>query len=232
MPRPEVQVLIKDKLSYNLNMRHLKVIILLLLFLSTSHSLEPYVDDDLMQKITTKYKVYAKRRFIFLQKTLDSVNAKDDRAKLEAVNNYFNNVRYSSDMKVYKKRDYWATPWEFLGKDRGDCEDYVISKYFALIYLGVESKKLFFTYVKSTKFKETHMVLTYFETPRSEPLVLDNNNLKIFPASKRKDLIPIYNFNGESLYKATKSGTGKKITNKKSHKKWDELKLNMKNKKI
>ena len=213
-------------------MTYLKVITLLLLLLSGSYASEPYVDDDLMQKITKKYKIYAKRRFAYLQKSLDSVKTQDDRAKLEAVNNYFNKVRYSSDMKVYKRRDYWATPWEFLGKDRGDCEDYVISKYFALIYLGIDSKKLFFTYVKSTKFKETHMVLTYFKTPRSEPLVLDNNNLKIFPASKRKDLIPIYNFNGESLYKASKSGTGKKLKNKKSHKKWDELKLNMKNRKI
>ena len=213
-------------------MTYLKVITLLLLLLSGSYASEPYVDDNLMQKITKKYKVFAKRRFVYLQKSLDSVKTQDDRAKLEAANNYFNNVRYASDMKVYNRRDYWATPWEFLGKDKGDCEDYVISKYFALIYLGIDSKKLFFTYVKSTKFKETHMVLTYFETPRSEPLVLDNNNLKIFPASKRKDLIPIYNFNGESLYKASKSGTGKKLKNKKSHKKWDELKLNMKNRKI
>jgi len=185
-----------------------------------------------MQKITKKYKLYAKRRFVFLQKTLNGVKTQGDIAKLKAVNDYFNNVRYATDMKVYKKRDYWATPWEFLGKDKGDCEDYVISKYFALIYLGVDSKKLFFTYVKSTKFRETHMVLTYFKTPRSEPLVLDNNNLRIFPASKRKDLIPIYNFNGESLYKASKSGTGKKVKSNKSHKKWDELKLNMKNRKI
>ena len=95
---------------------------------------------------------------------------------------------------------------EFLGKDKGDCEDYVISKYFALLYLGVSSKKLFFTYVRSTKFKAAHMVLTYFKTPRSEPLILDNNNQKIFPASKRKDLRPIYNFNGESLTKATRKG--------------------------
>ena len=76
------------------------------------------------------------------------------------------------------------------------------------------------------------MVLTYFKTPRSEPLILDNNNHKIFPASKRDDLIPIYNFNGESLYKATKSGTGKKMKNKKAHKKWDELQRNIKRKKI
>ena len=193
---------------------------------------EPYVDAELTKKIVKKYHIFAKRRFLYLQKILDSVKDASEFEKLDAVNRFFNDVRYASDMKVYGKKDYWATPWEFLGKDMGDCEDYVISKYFALRYLGIDSKKLFFTYVKSTKFKAAHMVLTYFKTPRSEPLILDNNNLKIFPASKRKDLIPIYNFNGESLYRASGSKKGKKIKNRKSHKKWDQLKLNMKRKKI
>jgi len=205
-------------------MLKLKVLILLaLIFVSYTQAEEPYVKKQLLEKIATKYKVFAKKRFFFLQQTLDEVVDGTDLEKLEAVNEFFNNVRYSSDMKVYGKKDYWATPWEFLGKDNGDCEDYVISKYFALKYLGIEPKKLFFTYVRSTKFKQPHMVLTYFKTPRSEPLILDNNNRRIFPASKRKDLTPIYNFNGEVLQK------GKK---KKSHKKWDQLMLNMKREKI
>jgi predicted transglutaminase-like cysteine proteinase len=214
-------------------MGNLKTFFLLfVLFTTIVVAQEPYVDKQLEKKIAKKYHVFAKKRFLYLQETLDSVKDSSDFEKLDAVNRFFNDVRYASDMKVYNKKDYWATPWEFLGKDMGDCEDYVISKYFALRYLGIDSKKLFFTYVKSTKFKAAHMVLTYFKTPRSEPLILDNNNRKIFPASKRKDLIPIYNFNGESLYKVSGSGTGKKIKNRKSHKKWDELKLNMKRKKI
>ena len=205
---------------------------LLLILTVASFAQEPYVDKQLEEKIVKKYSMFAKKRFFYQQQMLDSVKNTSDLEKLNAVNIFFNKVKYSSDIKVYNRRDYWATPWEFLGKDRGDCEDYVISKYFALRYLGIESKKLFFTYVKSVKFKSAHMVLTYFKTPRSEPLILDNNNYKIFPASKRKDLIPIYNFNGESLYRASTTGTGKKIKNKRSHKKWDELKLNMKRKKI
>ncbi len=213
-------------------MRILKILLLLLLCLTFVHADKPYVDEQLLERITKKYNVFAKKRFVFLQKIFDKNKDKSDLEKLKAVNNFFNGVRYTSDMKLYNKKDYWATPWEFLGKDKGDCEDYVISKYFALLYLGIDAKKLFFTYVRSTKFKSPHMVLTYFKTPRSEPLILDNNNQKIFPASKRKDLTPIYNFNGESLYRAERSGTGKKLKKMKSHKKWDELKLNMKRKKI
>jgi len=205
-------------------MLKLKVFLLLVLFfISSVYAQKPYVEKPLLKKIGKKYKVFAKKRFFFLQQTLDRVKNSTDIEKLNAVNEFYNGVRYKSDMKVYRKKDYWATPWEFLGKDMGDCEDYVISKYFALKYLGINPKKMFFTYVRSTKFKQPHMVLTYFKTPRSEPLILDNNNRRIFPASKRKDLTPIYNFNGEVLQK------GKK---KKSHKKWDQLKLNMKRKKI
>ncbi|MCK4737572.1 MAG: transglutaminase-like cysteine peptidase [Sulfurimonas sp.] len=200
------------------------LVLLSLFFITTALANEPYVDKPLLDRISEKYKIYAKKRFFYLQKTLDSVKDKSDLEKLEAVNNFFNDVRYSSDKKIYNKSDYWATPWEFLGKDRGDCEDYAISKYFALKYLGVEPKKLFFTYARSTKFKAAHMVLTYFETPKSEPLILDNTNRKIFPASQRKDLTPIYNFNGDLLNQIGKE--------KKSHKKWDQLKLNMQRKKI
>ncbi|WP_373073454.1 transglutaminase-like cysteine peptidase [Sulfurimonas sp.] len=210
----------------------LRSIVLIFLLFSITYAKEPYVDNVTLKKIEQKYKMFAKKRFFFQQQTFDGVEKATDMEKLHAVNEFYNGVRYAPDIKVYNTKDYWATPYEFLGKDRGDCEDYVIAKYFALKYLGVDTKKMFFTYVRSTKFKAPHMVLTYFKTPRSEPLILDNTNRRIFPASKRKDLIPIYNFNGDSLYKASTTGTGKKVEQKKSHKKWDQLLKNMKERKI
>lgn len=210
-----------------------KIFALLALFIASLHAYSPYVKPSLMHKISAKYKTFATRRFMLQQKVLDKAHSKSELEKLKIVNDFYNKVRYASDMKVYHKRDYWATPWQFLGKDRGDCEDYVISKYFALVYLGIKPEKLFFTYVKSTKFKAAHMVLTYFATPHSEPLVLDSYNLKIFPASKRKDLIPVYNFNGATLYKATTSGRkGKKVHNTKANKKWTDLQKRMQKEEI
>lgn len=41
-------------------------------------------------------------------------------------------------MDIYTTSDYWATPYEFLARDKGDCEDYVIAKYFALLHLGIK----------------------------------------------------------------------------------------------
>ncbi len=196
-------------------------------------SSKPYVDAKTLKRIEKKYKIFAKRRFIYQQKLLDSLKNASEMEKLKGVNDFYNQVRYAKDIVVYHKKDYWATPYEFLGHDRGDCEDYVIAKYFALKYLGVDPKKMYFTYVRSTRFKAPHMVLTYFKTPKSEPLVLDNTNFRIFPASKRTDLKPIYLFNAETLYKARKRAkNGKKLKNRKIHKKWDELITNIKRKKI
>ena len=108
---------------------------------------------------------------------------------------FFNDIKYTSDQTVYGTSDYWANPYEFLAKDKGDCEDYAIAKYLALEYLGVPTSKMFLSYVRVKSSNEAHMVLTYFETPSSEPLVLDNLRKTIQPASKRDDLIPVFNFN-------------------------------------
>jgi len=64
--------------------------------------------------------------------------------------------------------------------------------------LGIEDKHLFLTYVKAIKQNIAHMVLTYHSEPGSIPLVLDNYNPVILPASSRLDLVPVYSFNIES----------------------------------
>jgi predicted transglutaminase-like cysteine proteinase len=194
---------------------------------------QPYISSALLKAVEKKYGKFAKNRFTLLESELEHLRHKSDLEKLKGVNDFYNNTPYLSDIKNYHQKDYWATPWEFLGRDRGDCEDYVIAKYFALKYLGVDTKKLYFSYVKSLKYRQAHMVLTYFKTPKSVPLVLDNYNLKIFPANERRDLIPVYNFNGDSLFLAKKRGEhGKAVTSKKTHKKWDILVNNIKRNKL
>jgi predicted transglutaminase-like cysteine proteinase len=188
-----------------------------------------YVEETLLKRIALKYDNGAPKRFSNLQVVLDRVKNADDVRKLSAVNSFYNSVKYGSDIEIYGVNNYWATPWQFLGNNRGDCEDYVIAKYYALKYLGIDSDKLFLTYVKSKNFEEPHMVLTYFKTPRSEPLVLDNNSKRVIPASKRTDLTPIYYFNGDTLYKATSDNIRHKV-NHRSHKQWEMLQENMKRK--
>ena len=132
-----------------------------------------------------------------------------EREKLELVNDFMNQTPFLSDREHWGKEDYWATPIEFLSTNGGDCEDYSIAKYFTLRALGVPDDKLRITYVKElVVYKEAHMVLAYFPTPDAEPLVLDNINKTIEPASNRNDLLPVYSFNGSGLWLA-KEQTGR-----------------------
>jgi len=133
--------------------------------------------------------------------------------KIELVNNYMNLTQFIDDLKHWGKEDYWATPLEFLSTDGGDCEDFSIAKYFTLRALGVPDEKLRITYVKETViYNQAHMVLAYFPSPDAEPVVLDNINPTILPASRRTDLIPVYSFNGSGLWLAKEqSGRGQSV---------------------
>ena len=123
-----------------------------------------------------------------------------ERDQLTRVNQFFNQLNFVNDDRLWGKNDYWATPLEFLGSNAGDCEDFTIAKYFSLLELGVSDKKLRLVYVKALSLNQFHMVLAYYSSPSAEPLILDNINPEITTASKRRDLLPIYSFNGSNLW--------------------------------
>ena len=197
-------------------------IFIIIIFLLFSTLNADFASESLIDKVEKKYNKFAKNRFIALNKLLEKIKNEDVQTKLEKVNDFFNNVKYNSDQKIYGVSDYWATPIEFLARDEGDCEDYVIAKYFALEYLGVPTSKMFLSYVKVKKSNEAHMVLSYFETPTYEPIVLDSLKKVILPASKRDDLTPVFNFN-PNILKGNKTA---------AHKKWDTLIQNYKEQKL
>ncbi len=145
--------------------------------------------------------------------------------KLKNVNDFFNQLRYKTDQSNWFKKDYWATPFEFMGKGAGDCEDYAIAKYFTLIKLGVPDDKLRITYVIYKKFnstyEEAHMVLTYTHKPGVTPVVLDNINKKLDLATNRRDLSPVYSFNASGLWQAKNKGESRVGSN--NLKSWKDL---------
>ncbi|GAB3242511.1 transglutaminase-like cysteine peptidase [Chitinimonas naiadis] len=127
--------------------------------------------------------------------------------RLKTVNDFFNRqIAFGDDPAIWGQVDYWATPLETLGRGAGDCEDFVIAKYFTLSYLGVPIDKLRLTYVKakiggaSSSISQAHMVLTYYAQADAEPLVLDNLIGDIRPASRRPDLTPVFSFNSNGVW--------------------------------
>ena len=106
---------------------------------------------------------------------------------------------FFEDQQHWGQLDYWATPAETYGSHGGDCEDFAIAKYFLLKELGVPVERLRITYVRAIKLNQPHMVLAYYASPGSEPLILDNLERGIRPASARTDLVPVFSFNDEDV---------------------------------
>jgi predicted transglutaminase-like cysteine proteinase len=166
------------------------------------------------------------------QLIMDNSDSKD-MEKLKRINAYFNNnIAFVSDDKHWNTEDYWATPLESIGTKGGDCEDFVIAKYFSLIQAGIAEEKLRITYVKAIKLNQAHMVLAYYATARSEPLILDNLTPRILLASQRRDLSPVYSFNGLGMWLERMKGSSIRIGDPNRLNMWMDLLARMSEQKM
>lgn len=136
-----------------------------------------------------------------------AAQAETERQKLEIVNQFVHqHIRYRTDQRLYGVEDYWASPLETLGHGMGDCEDYAILQYVSLRQAGISDDRLRLIYVNArmggprSSITQAHMVLGYYATPTSEPLILDSLIANIHPASQRPDLAPVFSFNSEGLW--------------------------------
>ena len=206
------------------------ILSLLVVLVPRQQNAESFADEKMLLRLNEQYSKQAKQRAMMLNNLLGKLSNETVDKQLKEVNRFFNQFKYKSDMKLWGQKDYWATPEEFIGVNSGDCEDYVVAKYFALRSLGVPDERLYLTYVKAIRQNVAHMVLSYFETPKSIPLILDNYNQRILPASKRRDLLPVYSFNAKSLFLTNASaGLGRSLpTDKIKNNKWQKLLANIK----
>jgi predicted transglutaminase-like cysteine proteinase len=90
---------------------------------------------------------------------------------IKAVNAFFNQWPYRTDMEVYGVIDYWGTPDEFI-KNSGDCDCYSVTKFFALIDLGYPPEKLRIIVLKDTIRNLDHAVVGVYLG--DEVYILDN----------------------------------------------------------
>jgi len=205
------------------------LIFCLLIIYGSLVSPELVISQKVLGKIEKKYGSDAKLRTNSWQSMLIAAKqAKQDQDKLTIINNFFNqNINFVSDLSHWGENDYWATPLEFIASGAGDCEDFSIAKYFSLKEAGVAENKLRLTYVKAINLGQAHMVLTYFARPRSIPLVLDNLIPQIKKANQRKDLLPVYSFNGSGLWIAKARGSGQRVGSSGRLSLWENLKQKM-----
>ena len=184
-------------------------------------------NEVLFQNVQLRFGIDASKRVRSWQQLITDNNNSNISDQLYVVNRFFNRLEFIDDLTHWNKNDYWATPVEFLATNGGDCEDFTIAKYFSLRALGVPTEKLRLMYVKALRYDMAHMVLAYYETPLSIPLVLDNLNPDILPANKRRDLKPVYSFNGDGLWIAKEKGQGKQVQKGGNNNLWEDLNKRM-----
>ena len=210
--------------------RLLFVILLTIILPLLPHAADvlPPLTDAYINSAATKYGISAKRRLQEWDKLIKQNQSKSEPEKLRLVNDFFNRIRYVSDLEHWGVEDFWATPAELLASNGGDCEDYAIAKYFTLVAMHVDPNKLKITYVKARVNNKmiAHMVLTYYTQPNAVPLVLDSLNKQIRPATQRPDLAPVYAFNGDGLW-IVKSRTENRVGGSGKIRFWNEMKSRM-----
>ncbi|WP_305843010.1 transglutaminase-like cysteine peptidase [Photobacterium leiognathi] len=185
-------------MNKNAILKHLKKVIIgtTLITATTSAFATDYVKP--YSNYAIKYGEKGLDRLHKLNAIMDKHKNSSTETKLKVINNFFNKFSYMSDIKLWGKDDYWASPIEFLGVGVGDCEDYAIAKHDALLRMGISNEKLRLIYVKTHS--KSHMVLGYFDTDVSQPLILDNLSNNIVPVNIRTDLTQVYSFNENGLW--------------------------------
>ena len=200
---------------------------LVLLPLATAVYAAVQIAPEVIAGIAKEYGASATLRIDQWQRMMEFAHDLEEDVKLKMVNDFFNRLSFVEDRRNWGVDDYWATPLEFLAKNAGDCEDFSIAKYFTLVAIGVPEDRLRMTYVTVLGVNQSHMVLTYFMSPRATPLVLDNLNPGILSATQRQDLLPVYSFNGSGVWLGKSAGSVKHIDDSGRFGAWRDLQARM-----
>jgi predicted transglutaminase-like cysteine proteinase len=163
---------------------------------------------DLREAARQQWGVETEQTVIEWQSMIEAARFAPLPERLERANRFFNErVEWVEDPQAWGSEDYWATPLESMGNQRGDCEDFAIAKYITLLTMGVDPDSLRLIYVKAKRsgLTRAHMVLAWYESPTQPPLILDNIDRAILPATQRGDLLPVFSFNANSLWVGSKT---------------------------
>lgn len=112
--------------------------------------------------------------------------------QLQAINRFLNDWQYKADAQNYGRRDYWATPLEFLSQS-GDCEDYAIAKYVSLRQLGFPARDLRLVVVRDVLRDLAHAVLAVYVD--EQVYILDNLTRAVLPQEQVTQYVPYYSVN-------------------------------------
>jgi predicted transglutaminase-like cysteine proteinase len=126
------------------------------------------------------------------------------RTLAERVNDFVNKKPYILDNKNWGRSDYWSTPVEFMKKG-GDCEDFAIAKYVALMQLGVPENRMRLAIVQDTYKNIPHAVLTLYTDEGA--IILDQQIKTIINGERPGRYKPIFTINRQAWWLHTATPT-------------------------
>lgn len=122
----------------------------------------------------------------------------DTFTQMRYVNAKMNEATYITDEVNWNKRDFWATPFEFMSRF-GDCEDYAIVKYLSLKHLNFKEANLRVVALKDLNLRVGHAILIVFhkhpKTGEDIAWVLDNQIRDVADARSIHHYLPVFSIN-------------------------------------
>jgi predicted transglutaminase-like cysteine proteinase len=126
---------------------------------------------------------------------VDNAKALKGRAQLGDINRAINlAIRPVSDLAASGSIDVWSSPLATLTSRSGDCEDYAILKFVALLEAGVSSDDLRLLIVRDSARAEDHAVVV--ARHEDKWLVLDNRRLVMLADTQLANYSPLLQLDG------------------------------------
>jgi len=119
-------------------------------------------------------------RYAAWRRSLAALDAEAPLTQIAAVHRAVNRLPYIPDGRNWNMADRWSTPLEMFERG-GDCEDFALTKYFALRMLGFADADMRLVVVWDAQDREQHAVLLVRSA--GAMLVLDNKFAEPRPAA-------------------------------------------------
>jgi predicted transglutaminase-like cysteine proteinase len=129
----------------------------------------------------------AARDFIAI---VDNAKTLTGKARLGQINRAVNlAIRYVDDLTAHGFVDVWSSPFATLAKRSGDCEDYAIVKFAALLEAGVAAEDVRMLIVRNAARNEDHAVVSVRH--EGQWLILDNRSLLMLADTEHARYTPL-----------------------------------------
>jgi len=119
-------------------------------------------------------------------------------------------IKPASDERQWGVADRWSDPFETLSLERGDCEDYAIVKYTALLEAGFPKESLKIVVWKNRLPEEDHAVLAV--RVDNQWLILDNVTLALVRDTDVRRVIPEFVLDGQGVRRLISNSWMRKLS--------------------